>query len=166
MTIGRPRRIVVAALALTFIASSPGSIMARVLDDGDLQRIATIKTSFTDVVTDVAQSSQRPDLSSADSECMNSALRELMQISEELKSYEYLITIENQLNDVGDDDSMRGILRFAVDKALDILATERKRLGQLSEQCARYPLSSGKTQAAIRFIDGTTAILKSLQPRL
>jgi hypothetical protein len=152
------------AFTLMLLAAAP--VEARVLDDSDLERISGIKTSFTDVVTDMAQSSRRPDLSSGDSDCMNSALRELLQISEELKSYEYLITIENQLSDFGDDNAMKGILRFAVDKALDILAIERKRLGQLSDQCSRYPLSAGKTQAAIRFIDGTTAILKSLQPRL
>jgi hypothetical protein len=153
-------------LVLAMFVSLQGPIQARVLNDSDLDRISNIKTSFANVVTDVVQSSRRPDLSTADSECMNSALRELMQISEELKSYEYLLTIESQLSDFGDDKAMKGILRFAVDKALDILETERKRLGQLSEQCSRSPLAAGKVQQAARFIDGTTAILKSIQPRL
>ena len=151
---------------LAILASSPAPTQARVLDDSDLERLSNIKASFTNIVADVVQSLRRPDISNADSECMNSALRELMQISEELKSYEYLITIESQLSDFGDDKAMKGILRFAVDKALDILEAERKRLGQLSEQCSRLPFSAGKIQQAARFIEGTTAILKSIRPRL
>jgi hypothetical protein len=153
-------------LALAVLVSSRAAIQARVLDDHDLERISNIKTSFADVMTDVVQSTKRPDLSAADAECLNSALHELMQISEELKSYEYLLTIESQLNDFGDDKAMKDILRFAVEKSLDILEVAHKRLGQLSEQCSRYPLSVAKMQQEIRFIESTTAILKSLQPRL
>jgi hypothetical protein len=160
------RGLISAVIMLAGIAWAPCAVQARVLDDGDLERISAIKTSFTEVVMDVGQSSQRPDLSSADRECISSTLRELLQISEELKSYEYLITIENELKDFGDDNSLKGILRFAVDKALIILETERKRLGQLSEQCSRYPLSASKMQRAMQFIDGTAAILRSIVPRL
>jgi hypothetical protein len=80
--------------------------------------------------------------------------------------YEYLITIESQLNDVGDDTSLRGILRFAVDNALKILETQRKQLGEISDQCARYPLSADRAKRATQFVDSTAAILKSIQPRL
>jgi hypothetical protein len=156
----------VLVLAVAIAAWAPGLTQARVLNDGDLERISGIKASFAGVVTDVAQSSQRPDLSSGDSECVKSTLRELLQISDELKSYEYLITIESQLNDFGDDNALKGIVRFAVEKALNILDTQRRRLGQLSDQCSRYAVSPAKTQQAIQFIDGTAAILKSLQPRL
>jgi hypothetical protein len=142
-----------------------GPAAGRVLEDADLQRISAIKASFTDVMMDVGQSAQRPDLSSGDRECISSMMRDLMQISEELKSYEYLITIETELNDVGEDKALKGILRFAVDKALTILETERKRLSQLSEQCSRYPLAAGKMQRAVQFIEGTVATLRSLAPR-
>jgi hypothetical protein len=164
---GRSVRGTLSAIAMLLAVSAwgAGPVLARVLDDGDLQRISAIKTSFTDVMMDVGQSSQRPDLSSGDRECISSTLRELLQISEELKSYEYLITIETELKDFGDDNALKGILRFAVDKALTILETERKRLGELSDQCSRYPLSASKMQRAIQFITGTAAILRSLVPR-
>jgi len=153
-------------IVLTIAAFGPGSVRARVLDDGDLERVSAIRTNFTNVVTDVAQLSRRPDLPSGESECLQSGLREFMQIADELKSYEYLLTIEGQLTDVGNDDALKGILRFAVDKTMSILETERKRFAQLSDQCARQPLAAGRMQRAMQFIDGTLAILKSLQPRL
>ncbi len=152
--------------ALMVVASWPSSTPARVLDDGDLARIGKIKSFFTEVVTDVSQSSQRPDLSSGDSECIKSTLRELMQISQDLKPYEYLITIEGELRDFDDDSTLRGVVHFAVENALKILESERRRMGDLSEQCSRFPLSAGKTRQAIQFIDGTAAILRSVQPRL
>jgi hypothetical protein len=154
------------ALALSIAAISPDPARARVLNEGDFERISQIKTSFEAVVTDMMLSSRRPDVSGGDSDCIKSAVQELLQISNELSSYEYLITIESQMGDFGDDSAMRGILRFAVDKAIRILETNRRRLTQVSEQCARFPLSVGKTQQAIQFIDATAAILQSLQPRL
>ena len=132
----------------------------------DLARIARIKPSFIEVMTDVSQSAQRPDLSKADGECIKSTLQALMQISEELRTYENLITIEGELNDFGDDQTLRSVVRFAVENALKVLDNERRRMGELSEQCSRYPLSAGKTRQAIQFIEGTAAILRSLQPRL
>jgi hypothetical protein len=155
---------VAAALAMVVLPALPA--VARVLGDSDLERISGIKASFTEVVTDIVQSSRRPDLSAPESECMSSVLRELLQISEELKSYEYLMTIESQLTGFDDDRAMKGVLRFAVDKAVDILEIERKRLGQLAEQCSRYAVAGGKTQQAIKFIEGTAAILKSVQRQL
>lgn len=151
---------------LLTMAAPQFSADARVLTAVDLERISTIKKLSIEVMTDVTMSSRRSDLSAPDSDCIKSTLRTLMQVSEELQSYEYLITIENQLNDVGDDDSMRRILRFAVENALKILETERKHLGELSDQCSRYPLSAGKTKQAMQFIESTAAILKSIQPRL
>jgi hypothetical protein len=155
-----------AAFAALVVVTLPNVASARVLDESDLARIAQIKTSFTEVVTDVSRSSQRPDLSGGDSECIKSTLRELMQISQDLKPYEYLITIEDELRDFDDDSTLRGVVRFAVDNAIKILESERRRMGELSDQCSRYPLSAGKTKQAIQFIDGTAAILKSVQPRM
>jgi hypothetical protein len=151
---------------LGVLAASLSIASAGVLNEDDLSRIARIKPSFIQVMTDVSQSAQRQDLSQADGDCMRSALQGLMQISEELRTYENLITIEGELSDFGDDRTLRSILRFAVDNALKVLENERKRMGELSDQCSRHPLSAGKTRQAIQFIDGTTSILKSLQPRL
>jgi hypothetical protein len=161
---GATMRLLVPALLIAAISADPAR--ARVLNEGDFERISQIKTSFEAVVSDMMLSSRRPDLSGGDSDCIKSAVQELLQISNELSSYEYLITIEKQMGDFGDDSAMRGILRFAVDKAIKILETNRRRLTQLSEQCARFPHSAGKTQQAIQFIDTTAAILQSLQPRL
>jgi hypothetical protein len=152
--------------ALGVLAALSSLAPAAVLNEDDRSRIARIKPSFVQVMTDVSQSAQRQDLSQQDGDCIRSALQGLMQISEELRTYENLITIEGELNDFGDDRTLRSILRFAVDNALKVLESERRRLGELSDQCARYPLSAGKTRQAIQFIDGTTSILKSLQPRL
>jgi hypothetical protein len=160
----RPLRAIASALVL--VGSFPSSAPARVLDEGDLARIARIKPSFIEVITDVSQSLQRPDLSNADGECIRSTLRALTQISEELRTYEYLITIEGELSDFGDDNTLRGILRFAVENALKVLENERRRLGEISDQCSRYPLSAGKTRQAVQFIEGTAAILRSIRPRL
>lgn len=139
---------------------------ARVLNAADLERISAIKKLSVEVMTDMAMLSRRSDLSAADGDCIKSAQRTLMQVSEELQSYEYLITIESQLNDVEDDNAMRGILRFAVENALKILETERKRFNELSDKCSRYPLSAGKTKQALQFIESIAAILSSIRPRL
>jgi hypothetical protein len=155
-----------AIAAAVLISSMPSSALAGVLDESDLTRIARIKPSFIELVTDVSQSAQRPDLSRADGECIKAMLQGLMQISEELRTYEHLITIEGELNDFGDDRTLRSVVRFAVENALKVLENERRRLGELSEQCSRSPLSAGKTRQAMQFIEGTVAILRSLQPRL
>jgi hypothetical protein len=155
-----------AMFGLILLAHSSHLIQARVLNDEDFRKLSSIKTSFAEVVTNISQLSKRPDLASQDADCMNSVLRDLLQISEELKSYEYLITIENQLTDVDDDADLKHIVRFAVGKALEVLEIERNRLTQLSEPCSRRPLSASKVQEAIVFVEGTVAILRSLQPRL
>ena len=154
------------ALVLGVAMQVPKLTEARVLQEGDFARISEIKTSFVKVTGDIAQSLKRPDISNEDSECIKSALRELLQIAEELSSYEYLITIESEIGDFGDDTAMKGILQFALDRAVGLLDSERKRLNQLNDQCSRYPLSLGKTQQAISLVDATRAVLQSLQPRL
>ena len=47
-----------------------------------------------------------------------------------------------------------------------ILIGERKRLAQLSDQCARFPVGSSKTQQALQVIDTTTGILTGIRDRL
>lgn len=158
-----PAGLVVFLLAMSI---APLSVHARVLSDSDLDRIASIKKLSIDVMTDITMTSRRPDLSQSDSDCVKSTLRSLTQIADELQSYEYLITIESQLKDFDDDNSVRGILRFAVENALKILDTERRHLAETSDQCARSPISADKTRQATQFIDSTVSVLKSLQPRL
>jgi hypothetical protein len=154
-----------AALLLAIILGQTAT-NARVLSDADLDKIMSIKKLSMDVMTDIATVSRRPDLSQADSDCVKSTLRSLMEIGGELQSYEYLITVESQLKDFDDDNSVRGILRFAVENALKILDTEHKRLDEISVQCAHNPVSADKARQATQFIDSTVSVLKSLQPRL
>jgi hypothetical protein len=157
-----------AAVAAVLLATTEAqfSANARVLGDADLDRISSVRTLSTEVMTDITMLSRRPDLSPADSECVKSTLRSLMQIAGELQSYEYLITIESELKDFDDDNAIRGVLRFAVENALKILETERRRLIEIPDQCARSPISADKARQATHFIESTQSVLKSLQPRL
>ena len=151
-------------LAITLLASNASN--SGVLSESDFKKVEEIKPLFQNLMGDLVQTSERPDISSGDADCIKSTIRELLQISEELSSYEYLITIEKEMSDFGDNNPMRGIVKFAIEKSNTILASERKRLAQLSEQCTRFPLSFGKTQQALQFIDTTTNILNSIQVRL
>src|SRR6202171_4191475 len=151
-------------LAIPLLASdAPNS---GVLSESDFKKVEEIKPLFQNLMGDLVQTSERPDISSGDADCIKSTIRELLQISEELSSYEYLITIEKEMNDFGDNNPMRDIVKFAIEKSNTILTSERKRLAQLSDQCTRFPLSFGKTQQALQFIDTTTNILNSIQVRL
>jgi len=151
-------------IAIIFL--TPNLSSSGVLTESDFKKVEDIKPLFLNLMGDLVQTSKRPDISSGDADCIKSTIRELLQISEELSSYEYLITIEKEMTDFGDNNPMRGIVKFAVEKSNTILASERKRLAQLSDQCARYPLSAGKTQQALQFIDVTANILNSIQVRL
>jgi len=152
------------ALAITLLA--PNVSNGGVLTESDFRKVEDIKPLFQNLMGDLVQTSKRPDISSGDADCIKSTIRELLQISEELSSYEYLITIEKEMTDFGDNTAMRGVVKFAIEKSNTILASERKRLAQLSDQCTRFPLSFGKTQQALLFIDTTTNILNSIQVRL
>src|SRR5450755_4598212 len=153
-------------LGLTIILLAPGVCSSGVLTESDFKNVEDIKPLFQNLMGDLVQTAKRSDISSGDAECVNSTIRELLQISDELSSYEYLITIEKEMTDFGDNNPMRGIVKFAVEKTNTILASERKRLAQLSDQCARFPLSLGKTQQALQFIDTTTNILNAIEVRL
>jgi hypothetical protein len=153
-------------LGLTIILLAPGVCSSGVLTESDLKKVEDIKPLFQNLMGDLVQTSKRSDISGGDADCVKSTIRELLQISDELSSYEYLITIEREMTDFGDNNPMRGIVKFAVEKSNTILASERKRLAQLSDQCARFPLSFGKTQEALQFIDTTTNVLNSIQARL
>jgi hypothetical protein len=140
-------------------------VNARVLSDADIERISSIKKLSVDVMTDITMTSRRPDLSQADGDCVKSTLRALMQVADELQSYEYLITIESQLKNFDDDKAVREILRFAVQNALQVLDTAHRHLDEISSQCSRNPLPLDKNKQATQFVDTTASLLKSLQPR-
>jgi len=71
-------------------------------------------------MTDLVQTS-KPDISTADADCITSTIRELLQISKELSSYEYLITIEKEIKDFGDNSPVQGVVKFAIEKSNTIL---------------------------------------------
>ena len=155
-----------ALLGLLLLGTWPDPGQARVLEDKDFERISEIKALFLNLTGDIARSLQVAGISAGEIDCMKRTLQDLAQASDELGSYEYLITIESQMDDYGDDRALKDILQYAVAKALDILETERKHMDQLSDQCSRFPLSVAKTRQAVQFIDATTAILNSIRPRL
>jgi hypothetical protein len=166
--LARPRGTMIRSivLALTVAVSAPHLTKARVLTEKDFERISEIKTTFTKLTSDIAQSLKRSDISSSESDCIKSTLRELLQTGEELSSYQYLIAIASEIDDFGDDIAMRGIVRFALDNTIGMLEAQRKRMSQASDQCIRFPQSVGTTQQALQFIDVTAATLKSIRPRV
>ncbi len=153
-------------LGLAVLLLAPGVCSSGVLSESDFRKVEDIKPLFQNLMGDLVQTAKRSDISTGDADCVNSTIRELLQISDELSSYEYLITIEKEMTDFGDNNPIRGIVKFAVEKTNTILASERTRLAQLSDRCARFPLSFGKTQQALQFIDTTTDVLNSIQARL
>jgi hypothetical protein len=151
-------------IAIALLATNVSS--GGVLSETDVRKVEGIKPLFQNLMGDLVQASKRQDISGGDADCIKSVIRELLEISQELSSYEYLITIEKDMINVNDDDSMRDVIKFAVDKSNTILSDERRRLTQLSDQCTRFPLSFGKTQQALQVIDTTTGLLKAIQGRL
>jgi len=154
------------ALGLAILLLAPDVSSSGVLSESDFKKVETIKPLFQNLMGDLVQTSRRSDISSGDADCVTSAIRELLQISDELSSYEYLITIEKEMTDFGDNSPVKGVVKFAIEKSSTILAEERKRLAQLSERCSRFPVAFAKTQQALQFIDTTTSLLNSIQVRL
>jgi hypothetical protein len=152
-------------LGVAIIMSVPAASRGGVLSESDFKRVETVKPLFQSLMVDLVQTSKRTDISASDAECVTSTMRELLQISEELSSYEYLITIEKEINDAGESSPVKGVVKFAIEKTSTILAEERKRLAQLSDRCSRFPLGFGKTQQALQFIDTTSNLLNSIQVR-
>ena len=152
-------------LGLALVLLGAGLSGAGVLSESEVKKVQNLKPLFQNLMGDLVQTSKRSDISGGDADCVKSTIRELLEISQELSSYEYLITIEGEIPDFN-SDSMRDIVKFAIDKSSTILSEERKRLAQLSDQCTRFPMSFGKTQQALQFIDTTNGILKSIQARL
>ena len=155
-----------ALLALLLAGLCPGSGNAGVLSDEDWAKVSQVKKLLSALSGDFVETMRTPGLSAGDADCMLSLLRNFSEASEELGSYVYLITIETKVSDYGDDSGMKVILRFAVDKALAILEGEHRHLTQLSDRCARLPLSSGKMRQAVQVIDSATAVLNSIRTKL
>jgi hypothetical protein len=154
------------AVGAAMLVLAPDVSRSGVLNESDFKKVETIKPLFQNLMIDLVQTSKRSDISSGDADCVMSTIRELLQISEELSSYEYLITIEKEITDSGDNSPIKGVVKFAIEKSNTILAEERKRLLQVSDRCSRFPLALGKTQQALQFIDTTTNLLNSIQVRL
>jgi hypothetical protein len=166
----RRRRIIsgmeLAGLGVAIVLFGTSASSSGVLTENDVKRVEAIKPLFQSLMVDLVETSKRPDISGGDADCVKSTIGELTQISDELSSYEYLITIEKEMTEFGENNPMRGIVKFAVEKSNTILTGERKRLTQLSDRCTNFPLSFGKTQEAIRVIDTTTSILNAIHERL
>jgi len=160
-----PRRSVF-SLALTTILLLPAAANAGVLSETDLQKVEALKPLFAALMVDLSQTAKRPDIAEVDVNCINSTIQELLQISDELASYEYLIAMDRDIKDSGDNNPMHDLVKFAADKSSAILTSERKRLAQPSDQCARSPVASSKTQETLHVIDTSTTVLTSIRDRL
>jgi hypothetical protein len=161
----RPQRSVL-ALVVTALLLLPAVSKAGVLSEADLQRVEALRPLFANLMIDLSQTVKRPDVAAADVDCINSTIQELLQISDELASYEYLIAMDRDIKDFGDNNPMHDLVKFAADKSSAILTGERKRLAQPSDQCARSPMASSKTQETLRVIDTTNTVLTAIRDRL
>lgn len=157
---GLLRLALVAALVL------PSVSHGGVLSEADLKKVDALKPLFATLMGDLAQSARRTDVAPGDINCINATIQEFLQISDELASYEYLIAMDRDISGFDEKNPMRDLVKFAADKSSSILIGERKRLVQLAEQCARFPLGATKTQQALQVIDTTTGILTSIRDRL
>src|SRR5258708_8603772 len=92
-----------------------------VLNDSDFKKVEELKPLFMNLMGDLVQTSKRSDISSGDSDCVKSTIQELLQISQELSSYEYLITIEKEMTDFGENSPIREVVKFAIEKSNSIL---------------------------------------------
>ena len=114
------------ALGIMMLLLAPNVSSGGVLSESDFKKVEAIKPLFQNLMGDLVQTLKRPELSAGDAECINSTVRELLQISEELSSYEYLITIEKEITDDGDKSPVKGVVKFAIEKSNTILTEERK----------------------------------------
>ena len=158
-------------LAVQVTPASVGLLLANVclagvLSQADLNKVETLKPMFANLMCDLVQTSKRSDISAVDADCVRSTIQNLLEISQELSSYEYLITIERELTEASDNDPTRDVVKFAIDQSTNILAGQRKRIAQLPDQCARSGLALAKAQQALQVVDTTAGILSSIRSRL
>ncbi|WP_246583478.1 hypothetical protein [Bradyrhizobium iriomotense] len=140
--------------------------LAGVLSPADLKRVEDLRPMFAGLMADLVQTSKRTDIPAADADCVKATVQDLAEISQELSSFEYLITIEKELTSVGDNDPTRDVVKFAIEQSTNILTSQRRKIAQLPDQCARSALGLVKAQQAIQVIDATTGILSSIRSRL
>jgi hypothetical protein len=140
--------------------------LAGVLSPADLKRVETLRPMFAGLMGDLVQTSKRSDISAVDADCVKLTIQNLAEISQELSSYEYLITIEKELTEVSGNDPTRDVVKFAIDQSTNILASQRKKIAQLPDQCARSALALAKSQQALQVVDATAGILSSIRSRL
>jgi hypothetical protein len=138
--------------------------LAGVLSQTDLKRVEDLRPMFAGLMGDLVQTSKRPDISAVDTDCVKSTIH--VEISQELSSYECLITIEKELTSVSENDPTRDVVKFAIDQSTSILASQRKKIAQLPDQCTRSALASAKSQQALQVVDTTAGILSSIRSRL
>jgi hypothetical protein len=144
----------------------PAALHAGVLSETDLRKVDALRPLFASLMIDLSTTAKRTDIASGDLDCINSTIQELMQISDELASYEYLIAMDRDIGGFDEKNPMKDLVKFAAEKSSAILTTERKRLADLSTQCARFPVAAGKTQQTLQVIDTTTGILTAIRDRL
>jgi hypothetical protein len=152
-------------LGMTVFVSSATLTKARVISEQDLQKISEISAIFTSLTNEIAKAMKRPAASTAESDCLKSIQEEVVQTGQELSSYQYLLNIVSEMDQYGDDKSLRSLVRFALDKSIAMLDNERKRLSQVPEDCIRFPSSAAATQQALQFINLSSEALKSVRPR-
>jgi hypothetical protein len=162
----RPSKIACSImLGLIVSVSSATLAKARVINEQDLQKISEINTIFASLANYIAQALKRAAGSSDESDCLKSIQQEVVRTPEELSSYQYLLNIVSEMDDYGDDKTLKSLIRFALDRSIAMLDNERKRLSQVPEECIRFPSSTAAAQQALRFIDLTSEALKSVRPR-
>jgi hypothetical protein len=155
-------------LGIAFAAALllPAASHAGVLSEGDLQKVEALRPLFANLMVDLSQTARRSDIAAGDLDCIKATIQELLQISDELASYEYLIAMDRDIGGFDEKNPMKDLVKFAADKSSAILTAERKRLADLHGQCSRFPVAAGKTQQTLQVIDATTGILTAIRDRL
>jgi hypothetical protein len=154
------------AAALLVLVLSAAFAQAGGLTQNELERLSEMKAAFSKLTDELEQAFKRPGISRVESDCIKNTWQELNQTSEDLSSYRYLIDVVSGIRDSGEEDAMRGIIRFALDRTIQVLEADRKRVSQVPDQCRRFPASVAMSERTLQFIDGATAALKSFRPRL
>ena len=70
------------------------------------------------------------------------------------------------MTEVGGNDPTRDVVKFAIDQSTSILGSQRRKIAQMPDQCARSALAVAKSQQALQVVDATAGILSSIRSRL
>ncbi len=168
VTLAAAVRVVANRLAWQFLGLLVATKMciAGVLSPADLKQVEDLRPMFAGLMTDLLQTSKRTDIPAVDAACVKATVQNLVEISQELSSFEYLITIEKELTSVSENDPTRGVVKFAIEQSTNILTSQRKKIAQLPDQCARSTFALAKSQQALQVVDAATGILNSIRSRL